>query len=427
METNSKMMFIPEFKIEEDRFGVEYDVNNQRLLTAFRLGNHPVKQYEVKAETKIISDGAFDSLDELVSIELPDSVEMIESRAFFHCDSLERIHLPTSLHQIGEYAFCSCTNIKEISIDEKNMHFKVEDGFILSKDGSTLIYAIPGQSSECINIPKDVVDISEGAFLGNDKVRHVNLPDTLKKIGKFAFEDCLQLKTINLPDGLISLEDGCFYHSTINEITIPASVKSIGLAAFSACYALERINVNDKNPDFVSLNGVLLTANRLTLLNYPSALKEKVYYIPQSILFINPNAFESCMYLEKVILPDGLVSIENHTFSNCRSVNQINLPKSITLIGDRAFYGCTMLENIILPPKLHYLGQEAFGLCHNLKKINIPEHLNSIGDDAIQYNENLEIKVHRKNKKYRVYNKMLYQISYCMCEYPTIEDVYRPL
>jgi len=186
----------------------------------------------------------------------------------------------------------------------------------MSKDGSTLIYAIPGQSSECINVPKDVVDISEGAFLGNDKIRHVYLPDTLKTIGKFAFEDCLQLKTINLPDGLISLEDGCFYHSTINSITIPASVKKIGLAAFSACYALERINVNEENPDFVSLNGVLLTANRLTLLNYPSASKEKVYYIPQSILFIKPNAFESCLYLEKVILPDGLISIENHTFSN---------------------------------------------------------------------------------------------------------------
>lgn len=241
METNSKVMFIPEFKIEEDRFGVEYDANNQRLLTAFRLSNHPVKQYEVKAGTKIISDGAFDSLDELVSIVLPDSVEIIESRAFLHCASLESIHLSASLHQIGEYAFCSCTNIKEISIDEKNMHFKVEDGFILSKDGSTLIYVIPGQSSECINVPKDVVDISEGAFLGNDKIRHVNLPDTLKTIGKFAFEDCLQLKTINLPDGLISLEDGCFYHSTINSITIPASVKKIGLAAFNIPHNLYRM------------------------------------------------------------------------------------------------------------------------------------------------------------------------------------------
>jgi hypothetical protein len=426
METNSKMMFIPGLKIEEDRFGVEYDASNQRLLTAYRLSNHPVKQYEVKAGTKIISDGAFNSLDELVSIILPDSVEIIEPRAFFDCASLESIHLPASLHQIREYAFCSCTNIKEISIDEKNMHFKVEDGFILSKDGSTLIYAIHGQTTECVNVPKDVVDISEGAFLGNDKIRQVNLPDTLKTIGKFAFEDCMQLETISIPDGLISLEDGCFYHSTINEITIPSSVKRIGVGAFSACHALERINVKEGNADFMSVNGVLFTANRLMLLNYPSASREKVCYVPRSILSINMNAFESCLYLEKVVLPDGLVRIENHTFSNCRSLNQINIPKSITWIGVRAFYGCTMIENIILPPKLRYLGQEAFRLCHNLKKINIPEHLKSIGEDAIQYSENLSISVHRKNSRFRVYDKVLYEKSYCMSDFPYCEDIVFP-
>jgi hypothetical protein len=426
METNTRMMFIPESKIGEDRFGVEYDVNNQRLLTAFRLSNHPVKQYEVKAGTKIISDGAFDSLVELESIGLPDSVEIIESRAFFHCASLKRIHLPASLHQIGAYAFCSCTNIEEISIDEQNVHFKVEDGFILSKDGSTLIYAIPGQTSDCVNIPKGVVEISEGAFLRNKLLRRVNLPDTLKTIGKFAFEECLQLETINLPEGLTSLEDGCFYHSTIQEITIPASVISIGVGAFSACYALDRINVNEENPYFVCINGVLLTANRLTLLNYPSASKEKVYSVPLSILTINPGAFESCLYLERIILHDGLVSIGNDTFSNCRLLNQITLPKTIRWIGDRAFYGCSMLDNITLPPALSFLGRGAFGMCQNLKKINIPEHLNSIGDDAIQFNENLEISVHRKNSRYRVFNKMIYEISNCMYDYPLTDDFERP-
>jgi hypothetical protein len=426
METYPQMMFIPEFKIEEDSYGVEYDVNNQRLLTAFILSNYPVKQYTIKSGTKIISDGAFRSLDELESIVLPDSVEIIESSAFMHCDSLERIHLPASLHEIGVYAFCSCTNLKEISIDEKNTHFKVEDGFILSKDGSILIYAIPCQTSECVDVPKGVVEISEGAFLRNKTIRQVTLPDTLKTIGKYAFEGCLQFDTIYLQEGLYSLDDGCFCHSTLKEITIPASVKTIGVGAFSACYALERINVNEENVDFVSVNGVLLTANRLTLLNYPSASQEKIYYAPQSILSINPEAFESCVYLEKLILPDGLVCIGNHTFANCKLLNQISMPKTITWIGDRAFYGCTMLENILLPPKLTYLGKGALGLCHSLRKINITEHLKSIGDDAIQYNKNLEISVHRKNNKYRVHNKILYEISNSMCDYPITDNLDRP-
>lgn len=292
METTPQMMFIPEFKIGEDRFGVEYDVNNQRLLTAFRLSNHPVKQYEVKAGTKIISDGAFDSLVELESILLPDSVEIIESRAFFHCASLERIHLPVLLHQIGAYAFCSCTNIKEISIDEQNDYFKVEDEFILSKDGSTLIYAIPGQTSDCVNIPNGVVEISEGAFLRNKLLRRVNLPDTLKTIGKFAFEECLQLETIN-PGAF----ESCLY---LEKIILHDGLVSIGNDTFSNCRLLNQITLT------------------------------------KTIRWIGDRAFYSCSMLENFILPPALSSLGRGAFGLCHNLKKINIPEHLNSIGDDA-------------------------------------------------------------------------------------------
>jgi len=110
-----------------------------------------------------------------------------------------------------------------------------------------LIYAIPGQTSDCDNIPKGVVEISEGAFLRNKLLRRVNLPDTLQTIGKFAFEECLQLETINpgafesclylekiiLHDGLVSIGNDTFSNCRLlNQITLPKTIRWIGDRAF---------------------------------------------------------------------------------------------------------------------------------------------------------------------------------------------------
>nr|WP_162156431.1 leucine-rich repeat domain-containing protein [[Eubacterium] cellulosolvens] len=64
--------------------------------------------------------------------------------------------------------------------------------------------------------------------------------------------------------------------------------------------------------------------------------------------------------IERVSLPDGLVSIGDDAFKGLENLSEINIPETVTNIGYRAFKFCCKLKSIKLPDKLDTLGEGAF-------------------------------------------------------------------
>ena len=62
-------------------------------------------------ELEIINSGVFFSCESLLTIELPNSLKAIGSESFFDCTSLTTLILPISINSIGSYAFSSCTSL----------------------------------------------------------------------------------------------------------------------------------------------------------------------------------------------------------------------------------------------------------------------------------------------------------------------------
>jgi hypothetical protein len=191
--------------------------------------------------------------------------------------------------------------------------------------GDEAIYTLAGKRVQidetgCLEIPEYVIRsgkickvtaIGAAAFLWNDDLTEVTLPDSITSIGNFAFYECGSLQSVTLPEGLTSIEMYSFYGcSSLQSVTIPKGVTSIGWSAFEACS---------------SLTGVTI--------------------------------------------PEGVTSIEYAVFDGCSSLTDITLPDSVTSIGYLAFDGCSSLTSLIIPEHVTEIDSNAFRNCDSLGKI----------------------------------------------------------
>ena len=82
------------------------------------------------------------------------------------------------------------------------------------------------------------------------------------------------------------------------------------------------IVVDEDNPYFTVIDGVMFSKDMKTLISYPSSKQDKEYIIPEGILKIGKNAFNGNEYIERVILPSSLKVIGDKAFYSTPSLKQ---------------------------------------------------------------------------------------------------------
>ncbi len=93
---------------------------------------------------------------------------------------------------------------------------------------------------------------------------------------------------------------------------------------------------------------------------------------------IGASAFEGCVSLISIEIPNGVSKIAYNTFKNCSSLTSVEIPNSVTSIEYEAFSGCSSLQNIKIPNTLTRIGEEAFSNCVSLTNILIPKSVTRI-------------------------------------------------
>ena len=226
-----------------------------------------------------------------------------------------------------------------------------EDGNItLTKYiGTELIPTIPDTIGKA-----KVTRIGVGAFLGNQEIESVYLPEGLVAIGRNAFANCKKLQTVE----------------------VPSTVTVVGEGSFSGCDSLMQKPTEDKllsaekkvQMDYCDLENireqwkfVIDSKRNICVLEKYTGNETKIQ-VPSSILGypvaeIGKFCFSTGIHahsggrhgtgpqqkhnkkIVEVLIPNSVKYIADYAFSGCKKLETVKVPYNCR-VDDTAFYGC---------------------------------------------------------------------------------------
>ena len=358
-------------------------ISGSGWMSGTAYGNNPWKDYNNSIVSAVVEEG----------------ITAISSYAFCGCNKLTSASLPNTLREIGYGAFYDCTSLTEIVIPDTVTSMRGSCFYgcnalvtaVLPESLTTLESSMFASCRNLVNVtmPGKLQVMRFQAFSGCSNLVSIDLPDTLTTIEYNSFANCGKLESVTLPESLISIGSNAFSGcDSLTAVHIPASVQTIERGAFGRCDALQEITVEAENACYISLNGILYTADRKTLLQCPGA-KTGYITIPDSVISLERSAFADCAQITGVTVPSGVTILEYRVFDGCRSLENIVLPDSLTAIGEECFERCDSLKEIDLPETLTSIGESAFRECESLQKITLPKGITRIEDFTFCYCESL--------------------------------------
>lgn len=146
------------------------------------------------------------------------------------------------------------------------------------------------------------------------------------------------------------------------------------------------IEVNDIWYDFdlVNQTATVTCPDRYSITKYSGSvvIPETVMhnYDIYNVIAIGDGAFDGCIDLYSVIIPNSVVNIGDDAFSGCSDLTSIVIPNSVISIGNNAFSYCSSLSTVTIGNGLTTIGDCAFVHDTSLVSINIPNSVTSIGN-----------------------------------------------
>ena len=123
------------------------------------------------------------------------------------------------------------------------------------------------------------------------------------------------------------------------------------------------LNTNDNTAEVVSSQGSQYSGN--------ISIPTWAYYQNTSykVTSIGNSAFEGCVDITSVSLPNTLTNIGNGAFWQCSSLKSVYIPDGVKTIGEGAFHNCFNLVSVFIPSSVTSIGSSALSNCNNLTQV----------------------------------------------------------
>lgn len=255
-------------------------------------------------------------------------------------------------------------------------------------EGETTITGCKTSVSGAVTIPDTlggcpVTTIGYQAFMSCTKMTGVTIPATVTRIDGNAFYDCNSLQTVVIPNSVTRISNGAFSWCTaLTDIVIPKSVTEMEYSLFYYCNSLTNIIVEEDNPNYSSLDGILFNKDKSKLICYPGGKKQTSYTVPNGVTAIDACAFQWQENLVSVIIPESVTDLGGSAFESCTNLKNVSIAGNITLIDKFTFYDCVGLTDFVIPDTVTAIGAYAFSGCSSLESIVIPKSVTEVHDYA---------------------------------------------
>ncbi|MBR0530579.1 MAG: leucine-rich repeat protein [Ruminococcus sp.] len=335
----------------------------------------------------IIQNSTFDGCTALEDAFIPKNVAQIGQNAFSRCTALTSVKWEegSELSEIGSYAFANCSALERFSSADSGDVSTFPGSLLRIKDSAfsddalkNIVIGTPDDGSTIFignnaftkNIALETADLSgsniieipSGCFQNCENLKTCLVPkDTVVKVGDNAFNGCYYLHTLGtpedatgeytIPESMTLIAGNAFTNNyCMQVINFPASATSLNLSMFNISLRedeiekkgytpLEAINVDENNPNYKSVDGVLFNKDITTLLCRPVRMKNDSYTIPDTVDTIGASACAANIFLKNVILTDNVKTIGDKAFNDCHSLESVDFGSNGTVeLGNNVFY-----------------------------------------------------------------------------------------
>lgn len=179
----------------------------------------------------------------------------------------------------------------------------------------------------------------------------------------------------------------------VEVINIGPQVTKIDAKSFYSCWKLERIEVDENNPVYCDVDGVLYTKDMKTLVCLP--INHDLYLAKQDGIEVDlwpgDDGYEEYKKNYMTIVIPSTVETIGDLALNYNALSDIYLPEGLKTIGDLAFFESTLTENIYTykGESEQIIGADKINFSAENVYLSLPEGLESIGTDAFNYNQAL--------------------------------------
>ena len=323
----------------------------------------------IRDGTTAIAEKAFSGQENLIDLQIADSVKIIGNYAFENCKLMKTVDLPAELTAIGEGAFTYCQGIRTVDVPAS-----------VAEIGDS---AYSESNVYDLTLREGIQYIGTNAFAGCPLLKKVSVPKSVEYIGDYAFSDCRNLVEITVAEN--------------------SNLQHLGTGAFSSNENLARVAFGI---------GCELTFLSDYLFSEDVALTD-IDFGQMALVSYGGFAFSGCTALEIFQVGKEIRTINDNCFYGCSNLKNIEFAgaESLTEIGDTAFAECSSLTEVLLPGSVVRIGRQAF-LSSGLQGFTVGNNLNEIGEQAFSFTKVKAFTVEDGNSQFAVKDGVLYTADY---------------